>query len=282
MLEVSELVNYLRLSVRVQDTEGLTEKDSNYLEMSDEDLILFLKVVATRDFPQLTSLENITSDMVYPLTLLAKKELYHTLAVKEAPLVNMTADNNNQLLRGQRFEHYMKLISQIDAEYNDFIDNGGAGGYTLSTYDVLLTQRYATKRNYDKGQPPVLSAYIDKVSYNSAEIFWEYSTNIFFSSKVYFGKGKLYNLYADKDKQISSKATLLKKSYDARQTSLRISGLEPDTEYSVLVEVTNASLISSFFELNFKTLKNVISSNLNITKGDIKTIPTLEIKSEEV
>lgn len=281
MLEVNELVKFLRLSVKVQDPEGLTENDSKYLEMSDEDLILFLKVVATRDFPNLTSLENITSDMVYPITLLAKKELYHTLAVKEAPLVNMVADNNNQLQRGQRFEHYMKLIAQIDAEYEDYLADGGAGGYTLSTYDVLLTQRYATKRNYDKGQPPVLSAFINKVDHNMVEIGWEFSTNIFFNTKIYMSRGKIYDPYAEGDNKILSSAKLLKKSYDARQNSIRIKGLKPNTSYNVLVVVTNATLLKSYFELSFKTLDVSLKGN-SITSVLSNTLPTLDIESEEV
>lgn len=67
-------------------------------------------------------MEYLPEDAVYPIVLLAKKELYYTLAVKEAPLYDIGADNNNYLKRSQRFDHYMKLIAQVDSEYDDWIE----------------------------------------------------------------------------------------------------------------------------------------------------------------
>ena len=148
----AELVRYLRLNVNIQNADVT---DTAYLSMTDEDIELYLNVVVTRDFPQVLSLDLLPQEDIYPVVLLAKKELYFTLASKDAPLIDLTADNNNQIKRGQRFEHYMKLIAAIDDEYNQYIEDGGAGARnTLTSYDVLIPDRYATIRKERTGTEP--------------------------------------------------------------------------------------------------------------------------------
>ena len=255
-MEVDKLVKYLRLSVKVQDSSDNTvEKDSKYIEMSDDDLALILEVVATRNY-KLTSLNFITSEMVYPLTLLAKKELFFTLAVTNAPLFNMTADNNNQLYKEQRFNHYMKLIEQVDAEFNQYMEDGGSSGTnnTLTTYDVLLTTRYTTKRNWDKGERPFVIAYLDDVGSDYVCVHWDYKTNLFNRCDLYLSRFNIYDPYAVKDSQkILKGSTLVQTLHNAQQTKLKVSGLKPDTGYYLLVVVTNMTGLKGYYQLEFET-----------------------------
>lgn len=121
-MTVEQMIQFLRLSVYVQDKDKVVTVDEQYLCMTDEDLLLYLNLALSRNFSDVPSLEYLPEDAVYPIILLAKKELYYTLAVKEAPLYDIGADNNNYLKRSQRFDHYMKLIAQVDSEYDDWIE----------------------------------------------------------------------------------------------------------------------------------------------------------------
>lgn len=252
-MTVQDLVKYLRLSVKVQDPEGTVTTSSKYLEMSDEDLELYLNVVLTRDFPNVRSLEYITSDMIYPLTLLAKKELYYALAVQYAPLYGMVADNNNQLQRGQMFDHIMELIKQTDDEYNQYVEDGGAGGNTLKSYDVLSSNRYFTKRNIDKAVPPALSVYADSVGTNDVCISWDCQVQRFLRFDIYLStEGPIFDDYQVSNK-ISEEAKLIATIRDAHQNKVRVSGLSEDSTYYVLVKVTDLSGLKGYSEITIHT-----------------------------
>lgn len=234
----AELVRYLRLNVNIQNAEVT---DTYYLSMSDEDIELYLNIVLTRDFPQIPSLDLIPSEDIYPIVLLAKKELYYALASLDAPFVDLTADNNNQIKRAQRFEHYMKLIAAVDGEYDKYIEDGGAGTHnTLTSYDVLISDRYATKRNYEKGRVPALSLRVVGVTDTSIEIVWSVKLSRFQKYEVYISEEQIYDEFAITDK-ISPEAKLVAKILDVHQNKCRIEGLIPDTVYHIMVSATEMS-----------------------------------------
>ena len=116
LLTVEELVKILRSSVNVQVPieEGSEEtiNDPAYLSMTDDDITLFIKLGVSRAYPNVTDLSELPSGSEYPVTLLAKIELYLKLAVIKADKVDMGADNNNYLKQSQRFAHYMKLVEE--------------------------------------------------------------------------------------------------------------------------------------------------------------------------
>ena len=85
---------------------------------------------------------------------MSKKELYLKLAVISAPLYDLTADNNNQLKRNQRFQHYMAPAENAQEEYEDVVDNGGGatvdrnrGIQDITTSDTIRSQNYHTPRS---------------------------------------------------------------------------------------------------------------------------------------
>ena len=207
----AELVRYLRLNINIQNADVT---DTAYLSMTDEDIELYLNVVLTRDFPQVPSLDLIPTEDIYPVVLLAKKELYYTLASMDAPLIDLTADNNNQIKRSQRFEHYMKLIAAVDDEYNQYNEDGGAGTRnTLTSYDVLISDRYATRRNYEKGRVPVLSLRVVGVTDTTVELSWSVQLSRFDKYEVYVSDEQIYDEFAIME-QISPKAKLVAKITD--------------------------------------------------------------------
>lgn len=255
-MTVDQLVQYLRLNVSIQDPNG-TVQDSAYLSMTDEDIVLYMNIVLTRNFSDIPSLDYLPTEYIYPVVLLTKKELYHSLAVKEAPLYDIGADNNNYLRRSQRFEHYMKLIAQVDEEYKDYLENGGAGANTLTSFDVLLSDRYATKRNYEKGVIPAPILYVVGVNETSVEIQWKVKMSRFQSYKVYISDEPIVDAF-DLTSVVSKSAKEVAVIRNVHQTSCRIEGLTPDTDYYVAVLATEMSSLAGAVQESFKTLAPVV------------------------
>ena len=246
----AELVRYLRLNVNIQNAEVT---DTAYLSMTDEDIELYLNVVLTRDFPQVPSLDLIPQEDIYPVVLLAKKELYFTLASMDAPLYDLTADNNNQIKRSQRFEHYMKLIQAVDEEYNQYNEDGGAGTRnTLTSYDVLISDRYATKRNYEKGFVPTLSLRVVGVADTAIELLWSVQLSRFEKYEVYISEEQILDEYSISE-PVSKKAKLVAKILNVHQNKCRIEGLIPNTVYHIMVSATDKSSLVGRTEIIVST-----------------------------
>lgn len=249
-MTVDQMIKYLRLSVNIQDPG--TEQDSVYLSMTDEDILLFLNVVMTRDFADIPSIDLLPAEDDYAVILLAKKELYYTLAVKDAPLYDIGADNNNYLKRSQRFDHYLKLIQQTDDEYQDYLDNGGAGGNTLTSFDVLLSDRYATRRNYEKGVIPTPLLYVVDKTSSTVDIKWKVSLDRFFRYRVYVSTSPIVDMFVYPN-HISEDVEMVAEIKDVHQTQCRLSGLEPETTYYIAVSATEMSSLTGYAQVSVVT-----------------------------
>ena len=247
-MTTAQIIAYLRANVNIQSA-GVT--DSAYLSMSDEDILLYLNVALTRDFSDVPSLDYLPASNVYPLILIAKKELYYALAVVSAPDYDIGADNNNYLKRDERFSHYMKLIEQTNKEYEDYLD-GGAGG-TLTSFDVLLSNRYYTKEYYEKGVSPAPVLYVDSTTANTANLHWKNNVNRFGWVNVYCSTAEIVDLYQDGNNKIVSGSTVLKHIVDARQTTIRFEGLTPSTTYHAAIEVVDLSALIGYCQVTFTT-----------------------------
>ena len=141
LLTIEDLIKLLRDSVNIQnvDDEGNPVVDTSYLSMSDEDITRFIKLGVNRVYPSVSDLNDLPSDCsTYAICLLAKIELYLTLAVLKADKVDMGADNNNYLKNDQRFQHYMKLANHAKEEYASWLDNEDKG--EVNTYELLHTK----------------------------------------------------------------------------------------------------------------------------------------------
>ena len=255
-MTVDQIIKYLRLNINIQDPDGAGQ-DNLYLSMTDEDILLYMNIVLTRNFPEIPSLDYLPTEDIYPIVLLSKKELFYALAVKEAPLYDIGADNNNYLKRSQRFDHYMKLIAQTDKEYDDYLENGGAGGNTLASFDVLLSDRYTTKRNYEKGVIPALTLFVEDVAETFVEIMWRVKLKRFMQYKVYVSEEPIVDLY-NTENNISSDAKLVATINNVHQNRCRIEGLKPDTLYYVAVSASEMSSLTGYREIYFNTLAPLI------------------------
>lgn len=252
-MKVEQMISFLRQSVYIQSPDSATQ-DSAYLCMTDEDLLLYMNFALSRNFSDVPSLDNLPEEDVYPLLLLSKMELYSTLAVKEAPLVDIGADNNNYLKRSQRFDHYMALLKQAKDEYDDWLENGGDedGIGTVRSYSVTLSDRYNTRYNYENGAIPKVTLYTDVVGL-VAKISWKVRyISRFYRYKVYISTSPIVDLYDTKN-HIASGSTLLAEISDVRQTAIKATGLSEGTTYYIAVQAISMAGLSGYAQTSFTT-----------------------------
>lgn len=260
LLTVEELVKILRSSVNVQvpieEGSEETTTDPAYLTMTDDDIQLFVKLGVSRAYPDVTDLAQLPSGSEYPITLLAKIELYLKLAVLKADKVDMGADNNNYLKQDQRFKHYMALVAEAREQYESWLDNEGQG--EVSSFDVLLSNRHYTQRNFEKQVTPRVSIKIDQVTSDSVEFQWGVTNSSHFGRfKVYISKNPIVDMYKDGatyNKKIDVDAKLLVSTQNIRNTFHRVNNLESDTMYYVAVISIERNQVFGYSEMSFTTL----------------------------
>lgn len=236
LLSVDEMVKLLRNSVNVQDPDNSDEIDSSYLSLTDEDIKLFIKLGMSRVNSDVEDIDEISSDMSYPVVLLAKVELYGKLAIMRAEKVDLGADGA-YIKNSQRFDHYMELAKGVKEEYQSWLNNEGKG--SIQTYDILLSDRHYTHRNYEKQVTPKVSLIIDEVTSSTIDFHWTMKNSSHFGRfKVYVNTEPVFDNYVDgssyKDK-LSTNAILVKSTGDIRDTYHRLTNLKQGTKYYILV-----------------------------------------------
>lgn len=253
LLTVDNMVSILRSSVNIQNEDVV---DTAYLSMSDDDIKLFIKLGVSRAYPDVTDLSDLPDGSEYPVVTLAKIELYLKLATIKADKIDMGADNNNYLKQDQRFQHYMKMVEELREEYQQYLDNEGEG--VVSTYDVLLSDRHYTHRNYEKQVAPVVSLNINTITSDSVSLSWKmHNSSHFGRFKLYVSESPIIDIYLNgstyKDK-LSGDPTLVLSTSDIRNTSHRLEGLTPETLYYVAIISIERNQVFGYSEKSFTTL----------------------------
>ena len=253
-MTTQDLIKYLRLNVSVVDPDS-GESDKLYLKLTDDDLRLYLDMARTRAFYD-ESLDDFPEEFIYPLMLLAKKELYMALAIKHANYVEIGADDNNYLKKSQWFDHYMKLVENVDDDYQSYLDQGGAGSDTLSSANVYLANRYYTEYNYEKANLPYIKLKLDRVTENTIEVSWRHQCDRYLSVGVYISKHPIADTYKLSGSQISEISKQVATVKDPHVTKCRISGCETGVDYYVLATITDWTGRSVYNELKVTTISN--------------------------
>ena len=275
LLTVEELIKTLRSSVNVQvpieeiviDEETGEETvitkegaDPAYLTMTDDDITLFIKLGVSRAYPDITDLSDLPSGSEYPIILLAKIELYTKLAVIKADKVDMGVDNNNYIKQDQRFQHYMKLVESAKGQYDSWLENEGVnGGQGVTSYDVLLSSRHYTQRNFEKQVVPEVTLKIDQVTSDSVDFHWGVTnTSHFGRFKVYISKNPIIDMFKEGstyDKKVSSEAKLIVSTQNIRNTYHRVNNLESGSMYYIAVVSIERNQVFGYSEMSFNTLE---------------------------
>ena len=257
------LVKYLRDSVLVQDPS--TAEDPVWLQMSDDDLAIVLEVAKHRDFPNQV-LSSLANGVVYPLMLVAKKELYYRLAVKSAPKYDIEGADSEKISRSQRFEHFMALIKQTEAELQHYMDNGyfgddgigdldengNASGNRVYVRESFVTSRYYTRRNYGLLKAPSVSVFVDSIDSSRVQLHWSVTdTHVFVRYNVYISDNDV--IYDEYKHQINPEAKLVFTTVDQRKTACEINDLISSKRYHVLVEVVESNGIKGYGGIVFES-----------------------------
>lgn len=255
LLSIDDFVALLRSSVNVQSEESEVI-DPAYLQMTDDEIKLFIKLGVSRAYPNITDLAQLPSGSEYPVIMLAKIELYLKLAVLKADKVDLGADNNNYLKLDQRFQHYMKLVGEARAEYDSWLSNEGQG--EVRSFEVLLDNRHYTHRNFEKQLTPKVSVIVDSVSDNEVKYHFNVADSSHFGRfKVYIDEFPIFDIHKEGYKysdKISQTARLILSTGNIRNVYHSIGNLEPEKTYYLLVVEIERNQIYGFNEISFTTL----------------------------
>lgn len=254
ILTTKELISFLRSSVNVS-IEG--QNDPQYLQMTDEDLNLYIKLGVSRAYPDVETLEELPEGSEYPVILLAKMELYTKLAVARADKVDMSAGDGVSISLGQRFEHYMKLIGEAREQYSSWLNNEGQG--KVESFDVLLARRHYSARNFEKQDSPKVSILIDSLASDFVNFHWKIRNYTHFGAfKVYASEKPIFDVFKDGysyTSKIDETATLVYNTSNIRDTSHSLKRLKPETTYYILVLAIEKNQVYGFKEVSFTTPK---------------------------
>lgn len=251
-MEFNSLIQYLRDSCFSDDPEIVY--DSEYLTLTDSQLEAILRVSGSR---LNVNLDALTDAYLYPLMLLSKKEIYHRLAVKESPLYDIESDSG-KLKRSSRFDHYYKLIMQINNEFQEYVRNEEANrdisnttmGNEYSNGEVFIMSRYHSNRNYTHMKRPVVKITSNEIKGNTLELMWKLSSVVrFYEYKVYLGEESIVDVFDNY--AINPKAKELHRFNDIKRNAVRIKDLKPDTIYYLAVTVKEQNGLMGYDEITF-------------------------------
>lgn len=263
ILEIKDLIHLLRSMVNVENEDY---EDKAYIKMSDEDLTMYLKLGMTRLFPSVEDFSDLPSGAEYPLVLVSKKELYLKLAVTEAPMYNITADNNNQLQRSQKFDHYMKLAENAQSEFENWEDESGqidpnTGIAGVQAYDAYMTNRHYRSRNIRLSPAPIVRVNVVNIYSDSVEIRWKSFNNDHFGKfLVYINEKPIVDMFKKGSKaedNINEGAKEVYSTFDFEDRALRIPDLKPETVYYIAVFSIERNQKFGYKEVVITTLEEV-------------------------
>lgn len=249
-MHIQDIIKFLRQSIMVQDP-NVVVVDEDFLAMNDEDFIPLLQIALSKIDPS-DDLFSLSNENLYGLILLSKKELYHRLANKSATKYTIKSSTEAELTKSDIFDHYYKLIEEVEDEYRSYMNRGG--GAVVKTGEILLSSRYFSQRNYNLASKPTISLNIDNIYKDKVEVSWKLNRiNKFAKYELFVSKKPIFDKYTQKVTNEATKVAIVK---DIHKTLYRIDGLEADTEYYVLVLVEERNGLQGFCELKFTTEVN--------------------------
>lgn len=252
-MELTSLIEYLRNSCFTDDPD--IGSDSEYVSLTDKQLEDILRVSSSR---LNTRVDALTENSLYPLLLLSKKEIYHRLAVKEAPLYDLESDTG-KLKRGSRFDHYYKLIMQINIEFQEWVRNEEANrdisntemGNEHSHGDVFLMSRYHSSRNYKHMNRPKVHITHSVVKGNLLELKWKIQSIVrFHDTRIFLCENEEVIDVFD-DYSINPKAKELHRFIDIKRDAIRITELKQGVVYYLAVVVREQNSLVGYEEMSF-------------------------------
>ena len=248
MLDLERLVPYLRKSLLLDDPTINTDSAFQY---TDEDLADILEMSLYEHNPNYT-LENFPKQESTFVVLLAKKEIYYRLATASAPLYPLKAEGA-ELRKDYRFNHYMELLKLVTSEYTTRYDKF-TRELPIQQGNLLVARKHYTTEFYNSMEQTGLELYIDNITTNNVEFRWDkfdFIGGLFDSYSIYVSESTIYDVYTN---SIDEGATKVVEIRDIHRNAYRITDLEPNKEYHILVVSKNYNGFKECVEEKFTTL----------------------------
>lgn len=248
-MPIEEIIKFLRQSMLVQDPD-VVAVDEDFLSMTDEDFIPTLQICLSRVDPK-DDLFSLSQENLYPLILITKKELYHRLALKSASSYTIKSSTGAELTKSDIFEHYYKLIEEVEQEYKNYL----ATGVPVQVGEILLSSRYFSQRNFNLAKAPKVRVTLDTIYEDKIEFSWKLTQiNKFARYEVYISTSPIVDKYKHGN-PISSNAKKVCELKNIHTTCLRIEDLPQDTTHYLVVLVEERNGLKGFEEIKFTTLQ---------------------------
>lgn len=222
------MVKWLRNVVNIE-TAGVT--DSEYLAMSDEDIEFYIETAILSQYPNIPSISALPREDAAIALVIAKRDLYYSLAGRYAVDVDSATNQNNELKDSQRFDHYYKLAKAAQDELDNLLADGGTGG-VLTAYDTTLDRFYFTRYNYENTLPPTLvvtaTSGIDYILLD-----WYANVNMFRSVDIYYSTENVINQYNNPviPKDLKPNVVIL----DCKRNKYKLNNLQTNIKYYITV-----------------------------------------------
>lgn len=256
-MDLNNLISYIRQSCMIDDP-SLVE-DSNYLVLKDEDIEIIINIADSR-LSAYKSLLNEGKDLLYPLVLQAKREIYSRLAVKYANDIDLKGEAGT-LYKEQKFKHYISLINQLDREWSSYIKELEANRDVSNTNlfsnlaqgEVFLSGNYFSRRNREYATKPVVSLKVDNVYGTYAEISWQLKrVNRFSMYNIYINNNtNIIDIYNNNTNEVNGKKIF--STMDIHTNKFRVMGLTPNTIYHLAIVVQEQNGLWGYDEITFVT-----------------------------
>lgn len=218
MAILADLSTFLKSSIYTP----LMEADPSYIAIIADVDNIFKQVVKEMEYPTVESVPP--KDEGY-LILLAKKEVYWRLAMATAPNYDLETEFT-KLVKSKRFDHYFKLVAQIQLEIDKSFPS-------ISVADVTLRSREGSARNYNLAKAISTGVTLSGITQNSVNLDWiayDVAKGTFVLYDVLISTVPIYDEYADPVVDYG-KAEQRITLTDVKRTKYRVLNLTPNTTY---------------------------------------------------
>lgn len=242
------LVKYLRHSLSLKD-EGV-EQDPAYT-FSDDDLFDILEMgIITHNSEY--NIETFPKEEYPFLILLSKKEVCWRLALSSAPFYPLRAEGA-ELRKDYRFEHYMSLIRQIEAEYSSRREAFDRQNPSAIKEGVIFSlNKHFNRNQINLQQAPKIEVNVVNITQATLDIEWSKFASVggvFSHYELYISEHTIYDEFED----ILDEKAKVAKLTDINRTKFRFKELKPDTEYHILVKSLDINTLSGYTEIIVNT-----------------------------
>lgn len=247
-ISVVELINYIKFQLSTG-----SNKDPVVDTITDEEIDILIKIhcgTLALEYPE------IPFSYMQLMSCLIRKELYWKLATSSAPMYELKTDGT-ELKKGDRFQHYLALIQEVNKEYNDIMNNPSRlpedfnGGGKIASHTMVLEKDYVLRNYVNSQKIPKVKVKVDSISTEYVELSLDLSKvdkTDYFRTNIYINnKNKIRDEYS-LNANLSEGTELKYQTYNPNKDKVRIPCKfdpipQPKTDLDVSEEIEEEELI---------------------------------------